>query len=191
MSEHKLNVVSDLQGLPVAIIKDIYAEHAMPDAVVAINVSGDLNIGMSIRTASLFGIGKFYILGRRSYDRRTTVGQHNYIDVEPISCSHGYHSEDLDVDKAIAFLEQLTERYQLVFVEQADHKVNLLEMTKKLSAKLPCCFVVGNEGVGIPRKIIDSVKGITVEIPQRGVGRSHNVANALSIVLWEYFREKI
>jgi len=47
---------------------------------------------------------------------------------------------------------------------------------------------VGNEGIGIPSAVMKNVPGYRVEIPQRGVMRSHNVSIALSIVLWEFFR---
>lgn len=181
-----LNVRNEFHGLSAQEIKEIYSNNSKPDGIIALNITGDLNVGMSIRTSSLFGMSKFYTLGRRFYDRRTTVGQHNYISMEHIPSCKGSQNEELDTDIAVSFLINLSTTHNIIFVEQGGLKLN--EMKKNISEK-PCYFVVGNEGTGIPKEIIERVPGIIVEIPQRGVGRSHNVANALSMVLWEYYRD--
>ena len=182
-----LNVRSELQELPCDDVKELYMKECNRDAVMALNITGGCNVGMCVRIASLFGVGKLYLTGRKSYNRRPTVGQHNYIPIEYISASEGYNNEALSVEKIIQVINDLKQTYTVVYVEQGG--ISLRSMNQILKPEKPVLFVVGNEGHGIDSKIMSDATGLVVEIPQRGVGRSHNVANALSMVLWEYYRD--
>jgi tRNA G18 (ribose-2'-O)-methylase SpoU len=184
----KLNVRDSLQNLSQEEIKDEYNKSATPHSVCAINLSGDINVGMCVRTASLFGMS-FHILGRRRYDKRTAVGMQNYIDIKKETATIGDHSEILNESVVIEKLIKYNKSYQLVFIEQGG--TDIRESFKSEFEK-PVMFVIGNEGIGIPRTVIDAFKeAVIVEIPQLGVGRSHNVACALSIALWEFFRTRM
>jgi tRNA G18 (ribose-2'-O)-methylase SpoU len=181
-----MNVTDVLKDKGTEEIKDIYVQTSVPDAVAALNISGDMNIGMCVRSASLFGISHFYVLGRRSYDKRTTVGQDHYIPIDRITASKGCHSDEFDIDKIVEILRGFQEERTIVYIEQGGRSV--VNFRDTIADSKPVLFVVGNEGMGIPKEVMDTVSGIVVEIPQRGVGRSHNVSNALAIVLWEYYR---
>src|SRR5205085_7526881 len=89
-----------------------------PAAVCCLNLKGDNNLGMIIRTASNFGMSKVIILGRRNYDRRTTVGMHNYIAIDRISATNGSHSENLDLDAILDMMKRWSRHYTLIFIEQ-------------------------------------------------------------------------
>ncbi len=52
-----------------------------PFSVGAINITGELNIGMMIRSACLLGAENFYIFGRKKFDKRSTVGAEKYINI--------------------------------------------------------------------------------------------------------------
>ncbi len=67
----KYNVHTPLQGLSVEALKKISATSALPVCLMLFNLNGDMNIGMSIRTAVIFGCSDVYIVGRRKYDRRS------------------------------------------------------------------------------------------------------------------------
>jgi len=53
------------------------------------------------------------------------------------------------------------------------------------------CFVVGNEGHGLPRDVIDSCAGGEIIIPMETGAESLNVSAAASILLWEDYRRRI
>lgn len=203
----KCNVRNELQNSTIEENQQFYKDNESPVAIAGINLSGDINISMMIRTASLYGVSKFHIVGRRRYDKRGAVGMDKYISVHKHASCKGDHNEVLDVAKTIQILQDFAKTYTMVFLEQVTDE-NLLEYSKtgctELSTVIPLCgirnaiisdnpvmFVVGNENSGIPIQIMMSIPGYIVEIPQRGVGRSHNVAVSLGTVLWEYFREEM
>ena len=53
------------------------------------------------------------------------------------------------------------------------------------------CFVVGNEGHGLPRDVIESCAGGEFIIPMETGSESLNVSAAASILLWEDYRRRI
>jgi tRNA (cytidine/uridine-2'-O-)-methyltransferase len=50
-------------------------------------------------------------------------------------------------------------------------------------------LVFGKESVGLPRELLAEREGSTLAIPVLGAVRSHNLANAVSIVLYEALRQ--
>ncbi len=53
------------------------------------------------------------------------------------------------------------------------------------------CFVVGNEGHGLPREVIDSCAGGEIIIPMQKGAESLNVSGAAAILLWEDYRRRL
>lgn len=81
-------------------------------------------------------------------------------------------------------------------IEQGVHSVFLQDFKYNLStvpseAHKKKMFIFGSESDGIPKQVMEHFrsKHFIVEIPQHGIGRSHNIASALSIVLWEFYRD--
>lgn len=177
------NIREDLRDCPN--IKLVYKMAAKKAAVLCLNVQGEPNIGMIVRTASLFGMGQVYIVGRKHYDKRPTVGMYNYIPIHFEKASIGHNSEELDTNHIITFLHELQEKYQLIAIEQSENSVPLQKLGQILAREKPPLFIMGSESNGIPPEILSEIENI-VTIPQWGVGRSHNVANAFSMVAWEW-----
>ena len=181
-----LNVNSFLQHLSTDEIREYYRSVATKDTVVCLNLNGDINVGMMMRSAALFGVENFVILGKRVYDRRTTVGIQNYLPHDRVRMTEGFHDEKLNEEAVKEFLIAAMEKYQVVLVEQNERSFPLPELNKRLeSCEKPPMFVFGNEGSGIPKSILDIPGTLVLEIPQFGVGRSFNVSCACSIVLYE------
>lgn len=181
------NVRTDLQHMSPDEIKTLYSEHSNSVAVGCLNLSGDINIGIMMRTASLFAVGRFYILGRKYYDRRSSVGTQHHIPVERIYVMKGRDNEFLDEDSALETLISLQQHYTIVFVEQSPQSVPLKEI-HSIPFKNPPLFLFGSESNGIPPKLLGLPNTHCVVIPQPGIGRSHNVSIACGIVLYEWFR---
>lgn len=175
----KYNVHTPLQALPVDRIKKIAEKTALPVALMLYNLHGDMNIGMSIRTAVILGCSDVYVIGRRKYDRRPEVGAKNYIRIHR-------HSE---------ISPEFFEENHLVpiFVEQGGVPLESFSYKPYLPGKLApgwkMVLVVGSESYGLPKSLIQSLNAPILTISQYGVLRSLNVAIAASIVLYEYGRQ--
>jgi tRNA G18 (ribose-2'-O)-methylase SpoU len=79
--EIPLNVRTEYQEFNVEHLKKIQKSLTNNVGVLLFNVRTDGNVGMVIRQACLMGCNKVIICGRKTYDRRFTVGSHNYIDI--------------------------------------------------------------------------------------------------------------
>lgn len=186
-TDNGFNVRNEYKSKTVDELKDIALKDSLPYTVCAVNVEGDLNIGMMARTASLLGCKKFYIFGRRKIDRRSLVGAQNYL---PISRVDGLDEQgNVDLDKFKAFL--LSENLYPVLVEHGGS--NLKDVNwKRLVGNwtypnaLQLCLVFGNESNGFPESFL-AENWPRISVPQRGVLRSFNVASAASIVLWDLY----
>ena len=153
-------------------------------AVGAINITGELNIGMMIRSASLFGAEKFYIFGRKKFDKRSTVGAENYIEIV-----HYSYDAPIDADEQIADdIRTLSEKHTIVACEQGGNEIG--KPSSKWVGEMNPLFLFGSESHGMPKSVIDLIpKQNLVSIPQMGVLRSFNVSAAMNIILWDYTKQ--
>lgn len=170
-----LNVRDDLQNLTVDEIRK--HQPKMGFAICSVNVLGDLNIGTMMRTAVLYGADEFFIAGRRKFNRCSTVGAMNYVDINYIDCM----VDELNVDGKVIVDTIVSAGYVPVVCETSGTDVR----NYKFPAKP--CFIFGNEGMGLPQELIDVVAE-RISIRQFGVMRSHNVSIAASIIMHEFTR---
>jgi tRNA G18 (ribose-2'-O)-methylase SpoU len=167
-----LNVRDALQGSTVAAIRAAQEAATLPFAIAAINLNGDLNIGVMMRTAVSFGAAHMFLFGQRRFDRRSTVGAHHYVDLVQIVCTPEGHAVPRPMfDAALA-----AHGYVPVFVEQGGADLRKFDFR---STAGPPCLVFGNEGYGLPDSFIGRDQRIS--IVQRGVARSINVSAAAAI----------
>jgi tRNA G18 (ribose-2'-O)-methylase SpoU len=167
-----LNVRDALQGSTVAAIRAAQEAATLPFAIAAINLNGDLNIGVMMRTAVSFGAAHMFLFGQRRFDRRSTVGAHHYVDLVQIVCAPEGHAVPRPMfDAALA-----AHGYVPVFVEQGGADLRKFDFR---STAGPPCLVFGNEGYGLPDSFIGRDQRIS--IVQRGVARSINVSAAAAI----------
>lgn len=193
------NIKDEYRGNSVEENKELTRSMGHQDVILALNPVCWHNIGSMIRTAFLFGFSKFIVLGRSQYDKRTAVGTHHYMDIEKFNIMEGNHNEHFSPEKMISYLEAYEDKYHFIFIEQGmvgQHSVSLRNFRYRLStvpseAHKKKMFIFGLESDGIPKQVMEHFrsKHFIVEIPQRGIGRSHNIASALSIVLWEFYRD--
>ena len=170
------NIRDDLKQNTVAENQEIQKENSIPHAVCCLNISGDLNVGSIIRTACIFGFEKMFIFGRRRYDRRSSVGSQNYIELERYFGLDD--QENYDVDLFYKVMDDAG--YLPIFLEQGGIPLRSFRLSNYKGKKL--CLVFGNEGDGIPDYLMkDSPR---VEIEQTGVMRSLNVSNAAGIFMY-------
>ena len=135
-------------------------------SVGCINITGELNIGMMIRSACLFGAENFYIFGRKKFDKRSTVGAEKYINIVQYVFDDPIHadtdilnqlkllSHDIICVKLVArnlgrILGTIVRRTHLSFIPclslgrkaMAYHKLFLIPSVAKLVFHKRVCFV--------------------------------------------------
>ena len=174
------NVRDDLKCLSKSEIKSVADAATLPFAVLALNVTGELNVGMMMRTACLMGAELFIIYGLPKIDKRTTLGAQNWLNVKIVDARIP-NSIELDYSKLSPTLEEFG--YTPVFFDTGGVSINDLDMSIYNKEKKPC-LIFGNEGLGIPKEVTENQTIVT--IPQRGVLRSLNVSNAASIATWHF-----
>jgi tRNA G18 (ribose-2'-O)-methylase SpoU len=153
-------------------------------SVGCINITGELNIGMMIRSACLFGAENFYIFGRKKFDKRSTVGAEKYINIVQYVFDDPIHA-DTDILNQLKLLS-----HDIILCETGGKELgkNTWSNRKKNPPVLHPLFVFGSESHGIPQVISDTF-GSKISIPQVGVLRSFNVSAAMNIIVWDYIKE--
>lgn len=150
------------------LIKTDLQQKSFPYAILMENFMGDFNIGTVIRSANAFNAKAVYYLGRKHYDRRGTVGTHNYTDV--------IHLQDREQ------LIKLKRDYELVGIENTVKGAVPLDDAEYSRRPL---FILGEEGIGITPETLELCEKF-IYIPQFGSVRSLNAAVAGSIIMNDY-----
>lgn len=169
------NVVSELQHLSVDELRDIAKSKQLPYAVALANITGDLNTGVIIRTACVLGAERVFLFGKKKYDRRSTVGAHNYIEMTHFESRT--ETEPFDWNEALQIIR--VNGYTPIIIEQGG--TPLYEFNPS-SVATPVCLMFGAEEHGIPSTICQDELCYT--IPQPGIVRSLNVSTAAGIAMW-------
>lgn len=192
-SEH--NVHDEYKSLSIAERKSICDRETLGYSVAIINVTGELNVGNIIRSASLCGANDVHVLGRRKYDKRGTVGAENYINVYRENMVMDNDPLSVDIDLVVKYFDD-NDLYP-IFVEQFDSSncnkirglggyANAVSEIIDIMGRTPV-LVFGNENRGIPHELINRYPyacRYVVELSQRGVLRSFNVGSSAAIVLY-------
>jgi tRNA G18 (ribose-2'-O)-methylase SpoU len=173
------NIQDKYKGLPLQEIYIKRQENVLPFSVCVINVLGELNLGSILRSAEIFGAERFFIYGKHSYDRRSTVGAHNYIEI--IKAGSIDRNGSLEVDYSEFFPLMNKYGYEPIFIETGGKSFKDFDPKGSVALNKKPCFIFGNEGIGIDLSLMVGQKVFSIE--QRGVLRSLNVSAAASIVM--------
>jgi tRNA G18 (ribose-2'-O)-methylase SpoU len=175
---------------------ELCKQDRLPFSVGAINITGDLNIGMMIRSACLMGASNFYIFGRKKYDKRSTVGAENYTNIVQYKYENPLRADE----QLLIELRKLNTTHRVLLCEQGGMTLGHDTEGFYASDPRPPLFLFGSESHGIPELIlnqkVDSKYDVgwnsefeRISIPQRGVLRSFNVSSAMNIIIWDYCKE--
>jgi tRNA G18 (ribose-2'-O)-methylase SpoU len=143
--------------------------------VIASNVGNDFNIATMIRNSNAFLANEVWIYGKKQYDRRGTVGTHNYTNFNHVKTIDDLKNE----------LDNLRKKHPIVVVgmDNVRDAVNLTEY--QWSTDHHIVMIFGQEQIGIPQELLDLCDDI-VYIPQYGSVRSLNVGTASGIAMYDY-----
>ena len=142
MMEKGWNVRDDLKEHSLEELREVQNVDTIPFAVCVVNVLGDLNVGMILRSACCFGAEKFFIIGRRKFDRRSAVGAQNYMDIVRVNAI-----DDLKIDSR-KVIDTITEHgyTPLVYETGGRDFREMKHVWPKLNkADAKPCLIFGNE----------------------------------------------
>ena len=159
-------------------------------SVGAINITGELNIGMMIRSACLMGAENFYIFGRKKFDKRSTVGAEKYINI----IQYSYDDPMTADEKMCEDIMNLLGPHHIFLCEQGGTPIHKKKWNPEYDHRVwqnnHPLFLFGSESHGIPQNIVKMFPPIhRLSIPQVGVMRSFNVASAMNIIVWDFIKE--
>lgn len=173
----KYNVHTSLQSKPKESLKEISNKLALPVHLMLLNLDGNMNIAMSIRSAAVLGCSTVWVVGRRKYDARPEVGSKNYIKVNKLS----------SIDPTTFFT---THGLQPIVIEQGGQALEDMNFKPFIQHPKPVCFIMGSESHGFSKEWLAKLAGEPrITISQYGIVRSLNVSMAASIILYEYLRQ--
>lgn len=172
-----MNVLDHLKTKTVAEIKDYCVNNTIPAASAMMHVTGDFNLSTLIRNSNFFGYEKvFYVGGKKQYDRRGTVGTHNYTDVVFIKTEEEFVKTIKDQGYTLISIENNV-NYPYSDLFQFIDNVNVDDIKP--------IFVFGEEQKGLSDYILENSAHI-LTISGKGTVRSLNVGTASGIVLGYY-----
>lgn len=168
-----VNVLDKFHNLTTEQVRNALESGRSPMVSVCMNLTHDFNKSSVIRAHNAFLGGDLYLVGKRSFDRRGTVGMHHYENI--------FHADNLE-----EVVEKLRENSYTVFAvdntpEFDPHVVYDVEIPERSA------FVYGEEQRGLSKDSVD-LCDTSVYIPQYGCVRSMNVSQAAAVMMSEYNR---
>lgn len=137
------------------------------------NLTHDFNKSSAIRSGNAFLVKASYIVGRRHYDSRGSVGTKHFETV--------FHADTFQ-----EVLDLLHRDGYVVYAVDNIAKYNPVNILQ-LDFPVKSAFVMGEEQLGLDAETISLCDGMTY-IQQFGSVRSMNVACAASCIMLEYSR---
>lgn len=180
------NVHDHLKDKTLEELQQISLSDRLPWHTMAINLTGDLNVGTIIRTSHCLGASSVIVIGRTKLDRRSLVGSEKYITVEK------YRTVDekfeLDLEEIVKIFE--SKKLTPIFCESGGVPLTKANWKTRIEAMnlrgCQPCLVMGNESGGISADLLQLSNifpnSVVITVPMKGVIRSLNVAVAHSII---------
>lgn len=151
-------------------------ERTRSDAVqIFMNTESDFNVATSIRTHNALNAKECYMVGRRKYDRRGTVGTHHYTTI--------FHA-----DTFLEVFEKLKSEGYTVYAVENNVPGRISRNIWDVEFPSRSAFVYGTENNGLTDDVIALCDELIL-IEMYGSVRSFNLATASAIVLAEYSRQ--
>ena len=177
-----MNVIDSLKDLSVPDIKNYCHSTSIPSSVAMINIEGDFNLSTMVRNANFFGFRSVHYVGKKKWDKRGSVGTHNYTPL------FHYKTEE-EFIKTISSTGRTIISIENNIPEFANMTRNLFDFNFE-DTEEPI-FVFGSENHGLSENMLAS-SAIILTIPNYGSVRSLNVGTTSGIVmgLYRHYYEK-
>lgn len=144
--------------------------------VLCSNIENDFNIATVIRNSNAFLANEVLIYGRKQYDRRGTVGTHNY--------THFKHVKT--IDNVLDEIKNLKSEHNNLRIVGIDNVPNAQRIdTYAWPKHQHILMIFGQEKNGVPKELLDLCDDV-LYIQQYGSVRSLNVGTASGIAMYSY-----
>lgn len=140
-------------------------------AIATIYLEKDINIGGIIRTANAAAVKEVVIVGKRKVNWAGITSAKGGIEITKLR----------SLDEFLDYVEE--KKYYLCALEISSDAKNIFDFKYP---KNPI-IVVGNEGRGLPRRLLDLSE--IIKIPQYGNVECLNVATSLAIAIFDWIRK--
>ena len=141
-------------------------------SIAIINLENDMNVGGIIRTANAAGVNEVFIVGRKKWKKGASTGAHRKTKI-------------INMRTTDEFLDYAKENnYSIVSLEITEKSENIFHFNYPDKT----IIVIGNEGKGIPEKIILNSLSI-IKIPQYGEIECLNAAISAGIAIFDWVRK--
>ncbi len=167
----------------------IFSLPRTPITVIVDNVRSLDNVGLIFRLCELARVERLYLAGYTGHPRTPgddreegLIARHEHRIFKTAVYAVAFQPWAY-VEDPVPLVENLkAEGSALVVIEQTTKSIPYHHVPVT-DYQLPVTLIVGHEREGVRQALVD-VADIRVEIPILGLGNSHNVSHALSIVLY-------
>lgn len=184
--EDTRNISDEFKNMSTEMIRMSMQSRRVPAVNVATNLTHDFNKASIVRANEAFAFKEIVFINRvneqnpdtsegvKHYNRRGTVGMHHYANMRHVTDWAGLFQQYREEDYTVYAVDNTAEFnpepvYNVVFPEKS-------------------VFVYGEETLGLSRDMVAACDKV-VYIPQFGVVRSLNVAQAAAVMMYEYSRQ--
>ncbi len=144
--------------------------------VIGVELRSPDNVGAIIRLADNIGAKKAFFIGESDSYRNRKIGR---------KASSAGKSMNWDITTLEKIKEEIPQDYTWIAIETAAGATNLY--TTQLPEK--CVFIAGNERFGMNDDFLKNCDQ-KVYIPMPGFTKSMNVSHAMSVTLFEWYRQQ-
>lgn len=156
------------------------AMEKLPICVLVDNVRSMHNVGSLFRTSDAFAVRELILAGISGVPPHPEIEKTALGAEESVAWRH--------VADAVDEAERLrADGWTICVLEQAHNSVVLGDFRGTGRTDEKYCLVVGNEVEGVDQRVVD-IADVVLEIPQRGVKHSLNVAASGAIALYRLFQ---
>ncbi len=174
MDRRKKNIVELTRTTP----EEYAAAPKLPLTLLMDNVRSMQNVGSLLRTCDAFAVEEAVMAGITGVPPHPEISKSALGAEETVKWRH--------VDDAAAEVRRLkAEGVCVCVLEQTHGSIPLQDFRPRPGVRH--MLVVGNEVEGVSQEIVD-LSDYCLEIPQRGVKHSLNVAASGAIALWHFFK---
>jgi tRNA G18 (ribose-2'-O)-methylase SpoU len=165
------NVVNRYKGWMQDLIKQDLSNRALPYSVLMEAWNGDFNIGTLVRNANAFAAQEVLYIGKRKWDRRSSVGTYHYTNVIHLPSFNALSSKKT--------------AYHFIGIDNVPGAIDLADIDWPDNSLM----LFGEEGTGLTKEALNLCERI-VQIPMFGSVRSLNCGTASGIVMNDYVQKR-
>lgn len=165
------NLVDHYKNMSNELIRGDLDAHRHPNLyLMCVNIINDFNVASCIRASNAFGVREVLLFGEKRFDQRGDVGTRHYANFR--------HVKDLDsLDNVISEFDEV------ISLDNCDGSKDIASHTWDYDKKI--LIIAGQESIGVPGELLEMSTHI-LYIKQMGSVRSLNVAQAVSVALYDY-----